>query len=69
MTYDSSSAAPDVRRAPFGVRIIRAMQPSAARGEKAERVAKHDSDQDWWAVPGSSLRSCLASTIGQSKEW
>jgi hypothetical protein len=31
--YKRSSAAPDVSLARFGVRIIRAMQPSAARGE------------------------------------
>jgi len=40
MTYKSSSAASDVSLAPFGWRIIRAMQPSAARGETAECVAK-----------------------------
>ena len=40
MTYESSSAASDVNLAPFGLRIIRAMQPSAARGETAESVAK-----------------------------
>jgi hypothetical protein len=39
MTYESSSAASDVSLAPFGLRIIRAMQPSAARGETAECVA------------------------------
>ena len=39
MTYESSSAASDVILAPFGLRIIRAMQPSAARGETAESVA------------------------------
>ncbi len=32
MTYKISSAASDVSLAPFGLRIIRAMQPSAARG-------------------------------------
>ena len=40
MTYESSSAASDVSLAPFGSRIIRAMQASAARGETAECVAK-----------------------------
>ncbi len=40
MTYASSKAASDVSLAPFGLRIIRAMQPSAARGETAEYVAK-----------------------------
>jgi hypothetical protein len=40
MTYESSSATSDVSLAPFGLRIIRAMQPSAARGETAECVAK-----------------------------
>ncbi len=34
MTYGSSSAASDVSLAPFGLRIIRAMQPSAARGRQ-----------------------------------
>jgi hypothetical protein len=36
MRYESSNAASDDNLAPFGVRIIRAMQPSAARGETAE---------------------------------
>jgi hypothetical protein len=40
MTYETSSAASDVSLAPFGLRIIRAMQPSAARGETTECVAK-----------------------------
>jgi hypothetical protein len=40
MTYESSSAASDVSLAPFGLRIIAAMQPSAAHGETAECVAK-----------------------------
>jgi hypothetical protein len=40
MTYESSSAASDVSLVPFGLRIIRAMQPSAARDETAECVAK-----------------------------
>jgi hypothetical protein len=40
MTYESSSAASDVSLAPFGLRIIRAIQPSAARGRTAECVAK-----------------------------
>ena len=39
MTYESSSAASDVSLAPFGLRIIPAMQPSAAHGETAEYVA------------------------------
>jgi hypothetical protein len=39
MTYKSGSAASDVSLVPFGLRIIRAMQPSAARGETAECVA------------------------------
>ena len=39
MTYKSSSATSDVSPAPFGLRIIRAMQPSAARGKTAECVA------------------------------
>jgi hypothetical protein len=38
MTYESRAAS-DVS-APFGLRIIRAMQPSAARGERPECVAK-----------------------------
>ena len=36
----SSSAACDVSLARFGLRIIRAMQSSAARGTTAECVAK-----------------------------
>jgi hypothetical protein len=39
-TSESSSAASDVSLAPFGSRIIRAMQPSTPRGETAECVAK-----------------------------
>ena len=39
MTYESSSAASDVSLAPFGLRTIRPMHPSAARGETAECVA------------------------------
>jgi hypothetical protein len=41
MPYESSSAASDVSLAEFGLRIIPAMQPSAARGKTAECVAKH----------------------------
>jgi hypothetical protein len=33
MPYKSSSAASDAALAPFGLRIIRAMQPSVARAE------------------------------------
>jgi hypothetical protein len=40
MPYESSSAASDVSLARLYLRIIRAMQPSAARGETAECVAK-----------------------------
>ena len=39
MPYKSSSAVSDVRLARFGLRIIRAMRPSAARSGTAERVA------------------------------
>ena len=42
----SSSAASDVSLAPVGSRIIRAMQPSATRGETAECVALQ------WRRPG-----------------
>jgi hypothetical protein len=42
--YRSSSAAPDVSLAPFGLRIIRAMQPSAARGKTDECVANQQPD-------------------------
>ena len=35
----SNSAAPDVDLARFDLRIVGAMQPSAARGETAECVA------------------------------
>jgi hypothetical protein len=38
MTYESNSAASEFSLAPFGLRIIRAMQPSAARGKTAECV-------------------------------
>jgi hypothetical protein len=41
MPYESSSAASDVSLAAFGLRIIPAMQPSAARGKAAECVALH----------------------------
>jgi hypothetical protein len=40
MPYESSSAASDVSLAAFGLRIIPAMQPSAARGKAAECVAR-----------------------------
>ena len=43
MPYQSSSAASDVRLARFGLRIIRAMQPSAARCKTAECVASRSS--------------------------
>jgi hypothetical protein len=46
MTYESSSAASDISLAPFGLRIIRAMQPSAARGETAECVALRSRGRD-----------------------
>jgi hypothetical protein len=45
MPYESSSAASDVSLAPFGLRIIRAMQPSAARGKTAECVAKQSREE------------------------
>ena len=38
--YKSSSAASDAGVEPFGLRVIRAMQPSAARGETAECAAE-----------------------------
>lgn len=38
MPYESSTAESDVTLAWFGLRIIRAMQPSAAGGETAECV-------------------------------
>jgi hypothetical protein len=41
MPYKSSSPVSDVSVARFGLRIIRAMQSSAARGKTAECVAKH----------------------------
>jgi hypothetical protein len=37
----------DVSLAAFGLRIIPAMQPSAARGKTAECVAKRASAQAW----------------------
>jgi hypothetical protein len=39
MPDKSSSAASDAGLARFGLRIVRAMQPSAARGKTAECVA------------------------------
>jgi hypothetical protein len=41
--YNSSSAAHESSLAPFDLRIIRAMQLSAARGETAGCVANHAS--------------------------
>jgi hypothetical protein len=41
MPEESSSAAPDVRLGPARLRIIRGMQPSAARRETAECAARH----------------------------
>ena len=43
MPYKSSSAASDLSLDRFGLRIIRAMQPSDARGKTAECVANHAS--------------------------
>jgi hypothetical protein len=40
MRYRSNSAASELSPARFGLRIVRAMQPSAACGETAECVAK-----------------------------
>jgi hypothetical protein len=61
MTYESSSAASDVSLVPFGLRIIRAMQPSAARDETAECVAKRSSRRSMcWRLPGR--RSSRVST-------
>ena len=40
MPYGSNSAASEGDLTWFGLRIMRAMQPSGARGETAERVAK-----------------------------
>ena len=42
MPYQSSSAASDVSLAPVASRIIRSMQPSAARAETAEWVAEKE---------------------------
>jgi hypothetical protein len=39
MPYKSSSAASDASLARFGLRIIRAMEPSAVRGKTADCVA------------------------------
>jgi hypothetical protein len=41
MTLESSSAASDLSLVPFRLRIIRGMQPSAARRETAECAARH----------------------------
>ena len=46
MPCKSSSAASDGDLARFGLRIIRAMQPSAARGETAECVAERSSRRE-----------------------
>lgn len=40
MRYRINRAASDASLARFGLRIVRAMQPPAARGETAECVAK-----------------------------
>ena len=50
MTYETNSATSDVGLAPLGLRIIRAMQPSASRGGRAECVA----------IGGARLTSALA---------
>jgi hypothetical protein len=50
--------------APFGLRIIRAMQPSAARGKTAECVAKRSCDQ---RVGGVLLRRQLDRRLGESR--
>jgi hypothetical protein len=42
-----SSAASEVSLAPFGVRNIRAMQPSDVRGETAERAAEQLCAGNW----------------------
>ena len=43
MSYESSSAPSEVTPPRFGLRIIPALQPSAARGKTAEYVAKRSS--------------------------
>jgi hypothetical protein len=52
MRYRGNSAASELGLARFGLRIVPAMQPSPARGETAECVAK-DSSAGHWA--GASL--------------
>ena len=42
MLYKSNSAASDVSRARFGLRMIRAAQLSAARGKTAEWAAERE---------------------------
>ena len=72
MTYESSSAASDVSLALFGLRIIRAMQPSAARGEQlcAWRSARpthsnrRDPDVAIAVVRSASVRNTKAITSG-----
>ena len=46
MPCKSSSAESDLSLAPFGLRIIRAMQPSAAPGETTECVALRSSRRE-----------------------
>ncbi len=41
MPYKSSSGARDVDPTRFGLRMVRAMQPSAERGQKDDCVATH----------------------------
>ena len=72
MSYESSSAPSEVTPPRFGLRIIPALQPSAARGKTAEYVALQSSgprrretkavvhsahtDARYWAIP--SVRPC-----------
>ena len=64
MTYESSSAASAVSLAPFGLRIIRAMQPSAARGETTECVANDSRGSRW---PSQAKALVASAAVGQQK--
>ena len=59
MPYESSSAASEVALAWFGLRILRSMQPSAARGETAECVALRKlaaAPSECWIVANALVR-------------
>ena len=62
MPHESNSAASDVSLARYGLRIIRAMQSSAARGKTAERVATTRPGTPARVIGWSPIRSCGPAT-------